>query len=127
MRGSGHWRIQHYGYTRIYEQSEQLERMPQISAHALRDATRQPPGDPNRRSRRRRALLDWSAINQSRVAEESTMPFGMGVVEPVGLTLFVDDWARTVSKWSALLGADATVPISRTTDASAPALPRARS
>ena len=37
------------------------------------------------------------------------MPFGMGVVEPVGLTLFVDDWARTVRKWSALLGAEATV------------------
>ena len=38
------WRIQHYGYTRIYEQSEQLDRLPQISAHALRDATRQSPG-----------------------------------------------------------------------------------
>ena len=37
------------------------------------------------------------------------MPFGMGVIEPVGLTLFVDDWARTVRKWSALLGAEATV------------------
>jgi hypothetical protein len=33
----------------------------------------------------------------------------MGVIEPVGLTLFVDDWARTVRKWSALLGAEATV------------------
>jgi ketosteroid isomerase-like protein len=38
------WRIRHYGYTRIYEQSEQLDRLPQISAHALRDATRQPSG-----------------------------------------------------------------------------------
>jgi len=37
------------------------------------------------------------------------MPFGMGMIEPVGLTLFVDDWARTTRKWSALLGADATV------------------
>jgi hypothetical protein len=37
------------------------------------------------------------------------MPIGMGVVEPVGLTLYVDDWARTVRKWSALLGAEATV------------------
>jgi hypothetical protein len=36
------WRIRHYGYTRIYEQSEQLDRRPQISAHALRDATQQP-------------------------------------------------------------------------------------
>ena len=36
------------------------------------------------------------------------MPIGMGVVEPVGLTLYVDDWARTVRKWSALLGAEAT-------------------
>ena len=38
------WRIQHYGYTRIYEQSEQLDRLPQITAHALRDATREPSG-----------------------------------------------------------------------------------
>jgi hypothetical protein len=37
------------------------------------------------------------------------MPIGMGVVEPVALTLYVDDWARTVRKWSALLGAEATV------------------
>ena len=43
-RVSSDWRIQHYGYTRIYEQSEQLDRLPRISAHALRDATRQPPG-----------------------------------------------------------------------------------
>ena len=37
------------------------------------------------------------------------MPFGMGVIEPVELTLYVDDWARTLRKWSALLGADAAV------------------
>jgi hypothetical protein len=37
------------------------------------------------------------------------MPIGMGVVEPVALTLYVDDWARTVRQWSALLGAEATV------------------
>jgi len=43
-RVASDWRIQHYGYTRIYEQSEQLDRLPQISAHALRDATRQPAG-----------------------------------------------------------------------------------
>ena len=34
------WRIQHYGYTRIYEQVDQLEQPPRITAHALADAWR---------------------------------------------------------------------------------------
>ncbi len=33
------------------------------------------------------------------------MPLGVGYSEPVALTLAVDDWARTVRKWSGLLGA----------------------
>lgn len=33
------------------------------------------------------------------------MPIGVGVVEPVQLVLYVDDWARTVRSWSALIGA----------------------
>jgi hypothetical protein len=32
------------------------------------------------------------------------MPIGVGYSEPVALTLAVDDWARTVRKWSGLLG-----------------------
>jgi hypothetical protein len=32
------------------------------------------------------------------------MPVGVGYSEPVGLTLAVDDWARTVRRWSGLLG-----------------------
>jgi hypothetical protein len=32
------------------------------------------------------------------------MPLGVGYSEPVALTLAVDDWARTVRKWSGLLG-----------------------
>lgn len=36
----GEWRIEHYGYTRIYEQVEVLERLPNITAHALGQAWR---------------------------------------------------------------------------------------
>lgn len=32
------------------------------------------------------------------------MPIGVGVVEPVRLALYIDDWFRTVRKWSALIG-----------------------
>jgi hypothetical protein len=32
------------------------------------------------------------------------MPLGVGYSEPIALTLAVDDWARTVRKWSGLLG-----------------------
>ena len=34
------WRIQHYGYTRIYEQVDQLDALPRITAHALAAAQR---------------------------------------------------------------------------------------
>jgi ketosteroid isomerase-like protein len=44
VRDGSDWRIRHYGYTRIYEQTEQLDRLPHISAHALRDATQGPAG-----------------------------------------------------------------------------------
>ncbi len=35
QREEGVWRIAHYGYTRIYEQVEPLDQLPQITAHAL--------------------------------------------------------------------------------------------
>ena len=34
------WKIRHYGYTRIYEQVDQLDELPRITAHALADACR---------------------------------------------------------------------------------------
>ena len=37
---SGEWKIRHYGYTRIYEQIDQLDALPRITAHALADACR---------------------------------------------------------------------------------------
>jgi SnoaL-like domain len=36
----GEWKIRHYGYTRIYEQIDQLDALPRITAHALADACR---------------------------------------------------------------------------------------
>lgn len=32
------------------------------------------------------------------------MPEGMGAVEPVAMTVAIDDWARSVRRWSALIG-----------------------
>lgn len=36
----GQWKIQHYGYTRIYEQIDELPALPRITAHALAEACR---------------------------------------------------------------------------------------
>jgi hypothetical protein len=40
VRVAGEWKIRHYGYTRIYEQIDELAALPKITAHALGDACR---------------------------------------------------------------------------------------
>ncbi len=37
------------------------------------------------------------------------MPVGMGKVEPTGLTIALDDFARSTARWSALIGAEPVV------------------
>ncbi|MGI9305186.1 MAG: nuclear transport factor 2 family protein [Gammaproteobacteria bacterium] len=38
------WKIEHYGYTRIYEQIDELAAVPNITAHAVADARREQIG-----------------------------------------------------------------------------------